>query len=138
MKNDNYCADCQYCNIGENDMCYHCQHGDDMKVTTLGKFEKAGRTLGSLVDKKQAQYGDMITSMGPILKELFPTGVKVEQYSDLALIVRILDKLGRISKGNGEGDEDAWMDIAGYGLLGSKKGGYNLENIQWNVLSDDR
>ena len=87
----------------------------------MSNFEQAGRELGWLVDEKQRQYGDMISAMGPMLKILYPEGVKPDQYNDLALIVRILDKLGRITKGNGDGGESPYRDIAGYGLLGAGK-----------------
>ena len=82
------------------------------------KYEKAGQEIGALVDEKQKQYGDMISAMGPLLLILYPNGIKPEQYNDLAIIVRMLDKIGRLTRGNGKGDEDAWKDLAGYGLLG--------------------
>ena len=94
----------------------HYEHADGQK-----NYEMAGRELGRLVDDKQSQYGDMISAMGPMLKILYPEGVRPGQYDDLALIVRILDKLGRITKGNGEGGESPYRDIAGYGLLGDGK-----------------
>ena len=34
--------------------------------------------------------------------------------------MRIIDKLCRLTRGNGEGGEDAWADITGYGLLGMR------------------
>lgn len=86
-----------------------------------GIFPAAGLEIGLLVAEKQKQYGDMISAMGPILKELYPKGVQPEQMEIMALIVRMLDKIGRITRGNGEGDEDAWGDIAGYALLGQKR-----------------
>ena len=82
------------------------------------KYEKAGQEIGALVDEKQKQYGDMISAMGPLLHILYPNGIKPEQYNDLAIIVRILDKIGRLTKGNGKGEESPFRDIAGYGLLG--------------------
>ena len=85
----------------------------------MNNYEQAGRELGSMVDEKQRQYGDMITAMGPLLKILYSEGIRLDQYEDLALIVRILDKLGRITKGNGKGGESPYRDIAGYGLLGA-------------------
>ena len=81
-------------------------------------FEQAGRDIGNVVDEKQKQYGDMISAMGPMLRILYPDGIKPTQYNDLAIVVRILDKIGRITKGNGQGDESPYKDIAGYGLLG--------------------
>ena len=83
------------------------------------KYEKAGQEIGALVDNKQQQYGDMISAMGPLLLILYPNGIKPEQYNDLAIIVRMLDKIGRLTRGNGKGDEDAWQDLCGYSLLGS-------------------
>lgn len=80
--------------------------------------------IAKLVEEKQKQYGDMISSMGPVLKELYPDGVKPEQYNDLTIIVRMLDKIGRITKGNGAGNEDAWGDLIGYALLGKS----NVQN----------
>lgn len=85
----------------------------------LGKFAEAGLALGILVQDKQAQYGDMISAMGPLLRVLYPAGISPDQYDDLALVIRICDKLGRISRGNGQGDESPFRDIAGYGLLGA-------------------
>jgi hypothetical protein len=81
-------------------------------------FAEIGAQIGKLVEEKQKQYGSAVSSAGPILKELYPDGIKPEQYNDLALIVRMLDKISRITKGNGEGGEDAWGDIIGYGILG--------------------
>lgn len=86
------------------------------------KYEEAGRKIGNLVDAKQEQYGDMISSMGPLLKILYPYSIQPEQYNDVALVVRMLDKIGRITKGNGEGGESPYSDIAGYGLLGANRG----------------
>jgi hypothetical protein len=87
-------------------------------ASELGRFPAAGLQIGLLVANKQGQYGDTISSMGPLLKVLYPDGIGHDQYDDLALIVRIMDKIGRITKGNGQGAEDAWGDLAGYALLG--------------------
>ena len=87
-------------------------------ASELGSFPAAGLQIGLLVASKQQQYGDTISAMGPLLRVLYPDGIGHDQYDDLALIVRILDKIGRITKGNGQGSEDAWGDLAGYALLG--------------------
>lgn len=81
-------------------------------------YEQAGQEIGKIVDSKQAQYGDMISAMGPILRILYPSGISPAQYDDLALVVRIMDKVGRITRGNGKGNESPYLDLAGYGLLG--------------------
>ena len=83
-------------------------------------FEQRGRKIGALVDRKQAQYGDAVSASHKVMLELFPQGVPVEKLGDMLLIVRIIDKLCRLTRGNGEGGEDAWADIAGYGLLGMR------------------
>ena len=83
-------------------------------------FEKRGQKIGALVDSKQAQYGDAVSASHKVMLELFPQGVPVDKLGDMLLIVRIIDKLCRLTRGNGEGGEDAWADIAGYGLLGMR------------------
>ena len=83
-------------------------------------FEQRGQKIGALVDSKQAQYGDAVSASHKVMLELFPQGVPVDKLGDMLLIVRILDKLCRLTRGNGEGGEDAWSDIAGYGLLGMR------------------
>lgn len=95
----------------------------------IGRFPEIGLRIGMLVDDKQAQYGDSISSMGPILRHLYPDGIGTAQYDDLGLIVRIIDKIKRITLGNGQGGEDAWSDIAGYGLLGSARQQYQAEAV---------
>ena len=84
------------------------------------RFEQRGQTIGALVDSKQAQYGDAIQASEEILRVLYPDGVPANREGDMLLIVRIIDKLCRLTRGNGEGGEDAWADIAGYGLLGMR------------------
>lgn len=83
-------------------------------------FEEKGRQIGALVDIKNQQYGDSTNKTGQILAILYPDGVKPEQYHDMMLITRILDKLNRIANGN-QGGENAFQDLAGYGLLGLKE-----------------
>ncbi|MFA7171572.1 MAG: hypothetical protein WC180_06285 [Candidatus Paceibacterota bacterium] len=83
----------------------------------IGDYERRGQEIGALVDEKNLQYGDSTNKTGQILAILYPNGVVPEQYHDMMLIARMLDKLNRIANGN-QGEENAWGDIAGYGLLG--------------------
>lgn len=83
-------------------------------------FEQRAQKIGALVDSKQAQYGDAVTASEEIIRVLYPNGVPADKTGDMLLIVRIIDKLCRLMRGNGEGGEDAWADIAGYGLLGMR------------------
>jgi hypothetical protein len=81
-----------------------------------GQYEATGRDIGQLVDKKNAQYGDAINVTGQFLELLYPNGIPLSQYNNVGVLVRIWDKMKRISNGN-QGEENAWNDIAGYGIL---------------------
>ena len=78
--------------------------------------------LGDLLVEKQTQYGDSVGSTGAILRQLYPTGIRPDQYDNLQLVVRVLDKLKRIASqgpdGTDRGGESPWRDIGGYGILG--------------------
>src|SRR5690606_25963644 len=45
-------------------------------------YEELGKEIGSLVDRKQKQYGDSYGKSGEILRVLYPNGVKPEEYGD--------------------------------------------------------
>jgi len=79
-------------------------------------YEELGRQIGALVEQKQIEYGDAVSVTADVLKVLYPDGVDVEDFRDLLLVTRVVDKLCPIAHGN-QGDEYAWQDIAGYGLL---------------------
>lgn len=80
-------------------------------------FVEIGQRIGELVQRKNAEYGDSFNQSYRILEVLYPAGVKPEQYLDMLAIIRVVDKLFRLSRGD-QGDESAWADIAGYGILG--------------------
>ncbi|MBA4495119.1 hypothetical protein ACFO25_10010 [Paenactinomyces guangxiensis] len=82
-----------------------------------GRYETLGQRIGQLVDRKQKEYGDSWGKAAGILEKLYPDGVKPEHYHNMLGIVRVIDKLSRIANGN-QGEENAWADLAGYGLLG--------------------
>ena len=81
-------------------------------------YESLGKEVGALVDRKQKEYGDSFGRSFSILETLFPDGIRVEQYRDVLLIVRIIDKLFRIATRASGDEENPAKDIAGYGLLG--------------------
>ena len=74
--------------------------------------------LGSLLEEKNKAYGSAFSKSSEILKILYPDGIQPEQYTDLLLTTRILDKLFRIANDKSAFNEEPWKDIAGYGLLG--------------------
>ncbi len=80
-------------------------------------YEALGRELGALITSKQKGYGDSFHKSGEVLKQLFPNGIKQENYTDILAIVRIVDKLFRVATDPTYGNESPWRDIAGYALL---------------------
>lgn len=86
--------------------------------------------LGELLVEKQQQYGDSVGSTGAILRELYPDGIRPDQYDNLQLVVRVLDKLKRIASqgpdGTDRGGESPWRDIGGYGILGLAQAEHTL------------
>ena len=77
--------------------------------------------LGSLLEEKNRSYGSAFSKSSEVLKILYPNGIQLDQYTDLLLTTRILDKLFRIATDKSAFNEEPWKDIAGYGLLGIYK-----------------
>ena len=89
-----------------------------MVAQFTGPYEEAGKEIGALVDHKQAAYGNSFAVSGQFLELLYPNGMRVGDYDDALLLIRIFDKLKRIA--TGATDENSWGDIAGYALLGMR------------------
>lgn len=82
-------------------------------------YIEIGVQQGQLVTEKQAAYGDMIRGAQATFRILYPEGIKPEQYDDALLVLRVVDKLGRITRGQKKAfGESPWRDIVGYGILG--------------------
>jgi len=77
--------------------------------------------LGSLLEEKNKAYGSAFSKSSEVLKILYPNGIEPDQYTDLLLTTRILDKLFRIATDKSAFNEEPWKDIAGYGILGLYK-----------------
>jgi len=92
-----------------------------MKKECDGTFESIGWNVGELVQQKQRAYGDSFGRSGECLRQMFPDGIRPEQYDDLLTIARILDKLFRIANNKDAFNENPYQDIVGYGLLGMKR-----------------
>lgn len=90
-------------------------------MKTNKDFADLGSTVGKLVEEKQQAYGDSFGKSGECLRQMYPNGIKPEQYDDLLTIARILDKLFRIATDPKAFGECPWTDIAGYSLLGMKR-----------------
>ena len=78
----------------------------------MNKYQELGNQVGELVGHKQEAYGDAFNKAGRCLEQLFPDGIKKEQYTDLLCIVRILDKLFRVANGEPGGLQDCHVDQA--------------------------
>lgn len=83
--------------------------------------EQIGQEIGKMVKVKNEQYGNAFEKSGDFLQLLYPDGVRPDEYEDMLALVRVFDKQMRIANGN-RGNENAWMDIAGYGILKSEDG----------------
>ncbi|GGN54956.1 hypothetical protein [Oceanobacillus indicireducens] len=81
-------------------------------------YVETGKQIGELVQIKNEMYGDAFNKSGEFLEILYPDGIRPDQYKDMLAVVRIFDKLMRVANGN-QGNENAFMDIAGYGILKS-------------------
>jgi len=81
-------------------------------------LEKIGIDMGKLVAEKNAAYGDSFFKGGELLKQLYPNGVKPDQYTDMLAVIRIIDKLFRIATDKSAFSEEPYKDICGYALLG--------------------
>lgn len=97
-------------------------------------IQEMAEKIGKITAEKNIAYGSAFAESGKILSILFPLGVKPDQYQDLLLVTRILDKLFRIANDRDAFNEDPYMDISGYGLLGavsvSSKQQKKTENIK--------
>lgn len=83
----------------------------------MNEYHEAGMEVGDLVEKKQAAYGDAFGKAGSVLRILYPNGIAPEQMDDALTVVRVVDKLFRISTDRDALGESPWQDIAGYALL---------------------
>ena len=87
-------------------------------------FKELGEQIGTLVEEKNAAYGDSVGKTGAVLRALYPDAIFPNQFEDLLLIVRMLDKIARLANqkdGVDLGGESPYSDLAGYSLLGLRK-----------------
>ncbi len=80
-------------------------------------FMQLATDLGKLLAEKNQAYGDAFSKTTEILTLLYPNGIKVEQYKDVHVLVRMLDKMSRIAQDNDPMGESPYKDLAGYAIL---------------------
>ena len=79
-----------------------------------------------VVEEKNREYGSAFQKVSEILNILFPNGIPTNKYHDVAILIRVLDKIYRIASANDKNvKKDAWLDITGYGLLRLSEGDLN-------------
>ena len=89
----------------------------DQQEYKMNKFEKIASNLATILSMKNDAYGNAFDKTTQILTLLYPTGIKVEQFKDVHVLIRMLDKLSRIARDNDPMGESPYMDIAGYSIL---------------------
>lgn len=85
----------------------------------MGKsdFMQIAEDIGKLLESKNSAYGDAFAKTTKILELLYPNGISIDQYKDVHVIVRMLDKIARIARDNDPMGESPYQDLAGYGIL---------------------
>jgi len=100
-------------------------------------YKQLGQKIGQLVDEKNKAYGG-ISKVAEAMKIFYPDGISFDKLTDALLIVRILDKVNRISGGDKKAfGENPFKDISGYGLLGCDEvnnSGKELEELAWDAV----
>ncbi len=81
-------------------------------------YRKIGQRIGELMSKKQIAYGDSFGRAGDVMRILYPDGISADQMDDALPIVRIIDKLFRLANQRDAFEENPFLDIAGYGIIG--------------------
>lgn len=84
-------------------------------------YQDLGRSIGELVEKKQAAYGDSFGKSGAVMRILYPDGISSEQMDDALTVVRVVDKLFRVATDRDALGESPWRDVAGYSLLAAMR-----------------
>ena len=74
------------------------------------KFKKITDDLAQILSIKDEAYGNAFDKTTQSLSLLYPNGIKVEQYKDLHVIIRMLDKISRIARGIPVGGDIEYAD----------------------------
>ncbi len=93
----------------------------EIEMNPINIYEATGNSIGELVAKKNAAYGNSFNKCADFLKLLYPNGIDIDQYTDMLCLIRMFDKMSRIATNKGAFDESPYRDIAGYAILGTVK-----------------
>jgi hypothetical protein len=76
------------------------------------------KEIGELLSSKNKAYGNSIYVATDVMKILYPNGISPDQIDDALFMVRVIDKMCRISRGNKKAfGENPYKDGAGYFIL---------------------
>lgn len=93
-------------------------------VQKAKRLRRVGVDVTKNTIDKNRKYGDAARTVADLVAVLYPDGIQPCQYSNALLLIRLLDKVVRVSSYTPErlaaDDESPWVDIAGYGLLGAE------------------
>jgi hypothetical protein len=87
------------------------------RVSSNSPYMEAAVATAKLVEEKQVAYGDAFGKAGNIIRELYPNGVRPDQFEGLLAITRIIDKFFRIATKKDAFGESPWHDVHGYATL---------------------
>ncbi len=92
---------------------------DDKEVAEW--FVETGKNIGVMLGEKRKAYGDNLSNAGKFLKILYPDGIPSDAYSEVLVMVRVLDKMVRLANKHRdntgwEDQENPWIDVAGYAI----------------------
>ena len=94
-------------------------HGTDkplIKPIVLRRtFLAIAHEVAATLEQKKIEYGDSFNSVEKLLFYLYPKGINPAQYPNLLSIIRISEKLFRLS--HAPDTKDSFTDIAGYSIL---------------------
>lgn len=87
-------------------------------MSAVDGIDEFAAQLAGILKEKNAAYGDSFARVPTILAMLYPS-VPPEVLENILFTARILDKLGRIAQDPLGAGEDAYLDTAGYAVMGA-------------------
>lgn len=87
-------------------------------MSAVDGIDEFAAQLAGILKEKNAAYGDSFARVPTVLAMFYPN-VPPEVLENILFTARILDKLGRIAQDPHGAGEDAYLDTAGYAMMGA-------------------
>lgn len=87
-------------------------------------FEKVLADFGKDIDRKNASYGNSFSKSIDFLKLFWPDEIKKENYEMAFLLVRLFDKIGKITVDKDSFGDDSYSDLIGLSYRICNEGKY--------------